>query len=73
MTTALLEFPPVGTVSIKIWLSPLKDEFHLNMVLYFIIYSAMTRGRKFSPVEMFQLLFTKKIEQTMKQKQIWSS
>lgn len=73
MTIALLEFPPVGTVSIKIWLSPLKDEFHLNTVLYFIIYSAMTRGRKFSPVEMFRLLFTKKIEQTMKQKQIWSS
>lgn len=37
------------------------------MVLYFIIYSAMTRGEKISPAEMFQLAFTKKLKQTIKQ------
>lgn len=50
MTTALLEFPPVGTVLIKIWLFLLKDEFLFNMALYFIVYSAMIGGGKFSPV-----------------------
>lgn len=67
MTTALLAFWPVGAVSIKIWLFPPKNEFHLHMVLYFIIYSAITRGGEFSPVEMFQLLFKKKIKQMIKQ------
>ena len=63
MTTALLQFLPVGAVSIKIWLFLLKDEFHLNMAFYFIIYSAITRGGKFSPIEMFPLLFKKKTKQ----------
>lgn len=66
MTTALLEFPAVGTVSIKIELYLLKDAFHLNMALYFIIYSAMTRGGNFSAVQMFQVLFTKKTKNKIK-------
>lgn len=68
MTTALLEFLPVGTIPIKIWLHRLQNEFHLTMASYFIIYSATTRGEKFSAVEMFQLLFPKeKNKQTIKQ------
>lgn len=59
MTTALLEFLPVGTIPIKIWLHRLQNEFHLTMASYCIIYSATTRGEKFSAVEMFQLLFPK--------------
>lgn len=54
MTTASLGFLPVGTVPMKIWLYLLKNESHLNMASYFIIYSAMTRGEQFSAVEMFQ-------------------
>lgn len=42
----------MGIVVIKIWRYLLKNEFYLNMVLYFIIYLVMIRGEKIFFVEM---------------------